>query len=109
MGLVDCLGDGIYLRTIISELLFDDGKKKVIPVIGIVDNMQLYEHVYSTKLAADKRLRIDIADLQEMIEKGEVSELKWVPTDKMISDTLTKKNSCSYSLNQVLETGLLEI
>ena len=108
LSLVDALGDAIYLKTLLSELLYNSSSIKIIPIIGIIDNKQLHDSIYSTKSADDKRLRIDLAEIQEMLEKGEVTQIKWVPTQDNISDCLTKKGVCADKLNSVLETGELE-
>lgn len=42
----------------------------------------------------DKRLRVDMAILCDMMQKEEIKELKWIPSDKQLPDILTTK-SCS--------------
>ena len=39
----------------------------------------------------DRRLRIDIAVLQDMIERGELQKVNWVSTADQLADALTKK------------------
>ena len=54
------------------------------------DNSCLYDAVHSTRQILDKRLQILMAILREMIDQGEI-EITWIPTDRQIADTLTKK------------------
>ena len=62
--------------------------------------------MYSTKLVKDRRLRIDMAQIQEVIKKEKVS-LLWIPGNEMLADILTKKGVCADSILNVLRTGRL--
>ena len=46
----------------------------------------------------DRRLRIDIAVLRNMLERGEVEEVSWVDTSLQLADCLTKKGASSRQL-----------
>ena len=46
----------------------------------------------------DKRLRIEMAILREMIKKKEIAEISWIPTDVQIADSLTKKDVPSFKI-----------
>ena len=54
----------------------------------------------STNSVAERRLRIDIAILKEMLEKTEIESIIWVPTNLQLADVLTKS---PYNLSEVLE------
>ena len=62
-----------------------------ISVEAIIDNKNLHSIIYSTKLISEKRLRIDIATIQEMLPQGEVNKITWKQTLLQIADCLTKK------------------
>ena len=49
--------------------------KKTIPIKCFVDNSDLIEKIKSTKLVAEKRLRIEIASIKKMLDKGEICSL----------------------------------
>ena len=73
-----------WLSGIRKEILFDSQDRS--PQYSIeccTDNHQLYDAVYSIRLVLDKRLRTDVAILIEMIERKEVTQIKWI--DKNIS------------------------
>ena len=107
LSLLQGLEDAVYLRAVLSELLFDDLKAQFIPITAFVDNNQLYQSVYSTKPAESKRLRIDLAEISQMLEEGVLTDLRWIPTNEMIADCLTKTGAKADLLIDVLEQGCL--
>ena len=46
-----------------------------IPVVGYTDNMNLNEAVQSLQSVENKRTRIEIAYLKELVEQGEVEKV----------------------------------
>ena len=76
------------------------------PVECITDCHSLYDNVNSTKLCTEKRLRIDIAMLKEMQERGEMV-LHWTDTKEQLADPLTKKGVSTLNLLKVVSTGHL--
>ena len=105
LGCVDGYSAAIHVRQLLSEILYDDPKKTVIPIIGYVDSNQLYQQVTSTKQCLDMRMRLDIAGIREVIRTGEVQSISWVPTRDMLADCLTKKNADCSKLKNVIERG----
>lgn len=57
-------------------------------------------------MAAERRLRVDISVIKEMILREELSSLKWIPTSMQLADPLTKVGSDPTKLTAVLETVL---
>ena len=51
-----------------------------------------------------KRLRIDLAEINRMIQDGELKELKWVPSKEQLADVLTKQDAKN-GLLSVAECG----
>ena len=77
-----------------------------IPMRAYVDSRNLYEAIFSTKFFEDKKLRCDIAQIQESVEKEEVY-LRWAKAGSMLADCLTKKGANPDPLLEVLRTGKL--
>ena len=98
------LDHGYFLRAILADVLNVDMIK--IPIIAYVDSNNLYEAVYSTKFVEDKKLRLDIAQIQESIAKEKV-EIRWIPAGSMLADCLTKSGAKADQLLEVLATGSL--
>ena len=105
LGCVDGCSAAIYVRQLISEILYDDPTKAVIPIVGYVDSNQLYQQVTSTKQCLDMRMRLDIAGIRQTVKSGEVKAIKWIPTKEMLADCLTKKNADCSKLKTTLERG----
>lgn len=99
----------IYIRQVLSEMLFRDPRNEVIPIVVLIDSKQLYDNVHSSSLCQDKRLILDIAVLQENLQTGEIGEIRWVPTPKMLADCLTKKGAPCGDLAEILETGYFHL
>lgn len=105
LGCSDAMSSAISCRQLMCELLFNDPRSTIIPIIGLVDSRQLYDHINSTKQCAEKRIRLDVAEIQEAIQTKEIENIFWVPTQKMLADCLTKKGACPKNLLQVLDRG----
>ena len=43
-----------------------------------------------------------MAILSEMVDRGEIAEISWIPTDKQIEDSLTKKGVPSFKILQFI-------
>ena len=106
LALVDGLDTAIYLGHILSELL---GKttKNIISVECFIDNKSLFDNIHSTKLVSEKRLRIDIAVIKQMLERKEIDSVTWVDASHQLSDCLTKRGASCEKLLQVFKTGSL--
>ena len=74
---------------LLSELLNND-HQKTISIKCFVDNSDLVEAIKSTKLVADKRLRIEIANMKEMLNKREISSVTWLNSNDQLANYLTK-------------------
>ncbi len=101
---VDALDCSYYLSYLLNEILKNDTG---IPVDAYVDNKSLYLNVHSTTMVDERRLRIDISAIQEMINKNEIRNFNWISTKMQLADTLTKRGSNPANLTRVLENGSL--
>ena len=69
LSLSEALDHAIYLKQIIMELTGADNES--IPAEALVDNKSVEDAIYSTKSIDDKRLRIDVGSIKEMLNKKE--------------------------------------
>ena len=95
-----------YLGNILSQILYENEKK--LPVELYVDNHSLYDNVYSVKSVSEKRLRIDIAILKEVVRDGEL-KIFWVNSKSQLADVLTKRGVNSLKIASVFENGSLSV
>ena len=90
----------ILLRAIIEDMLCLDADSVKISILS--DNKSLVEAVHKTTSLENKRLQIDINMLREMLEKGEISEFRWVATGNQIANSLTKLGVSTDNLKRLL-------
>ena len=98
LSLLDGAGTAVYLSRILMEISGCEN----IPVKCFVDNRSLVEALSSYKSVDDKRLRIDISVIKDMIQSGELKEVNWVGTSKQLADCLTKRGASFERLRQVV-------
>ena len=66
----------------------------------------LHQAINSTKFVEDKRLRLDIAQIQECVAEHKVT-VRWVGAPGMIADCLTKRGVKVDALMDVITSGFL--
>ena len=98
LALVECAETAIYLQEIISQLSGCDG----LPICCHVDNRSLVETLSSGKSVDDKRLRIDLAILKEMLEQGKLRSISWVESSQQLADALTKRGASTQQLRAAI-------
>lgn len=101
-ALAEAADAGFLVASIVQEVF---GVSKIPIVKCNTDNKSLYEHLQSTKIIQDSRLRVDITRLREMVELGEIV-VKWIPKHEQLADPLTKAGASSVRLLEVLRTGM---
>ena len=98
------LQDGLDATTFLAQILeFITGLK--LRINGYVDSKQLFESLYSSKTVLEKRLRVEISSIQELLQSGEVSRVNCVPTTRQYADCLTKKSGMEQNLINLLKTA----
>ena len=98
LALVESMEQCFLIKTILKDIL--DLGDDVLPIICVTANKSLAQSAYSTKTLCDKKLKIDMCIIRDMLSKKEISEIKWVEHAIQISDCLTKSGASS---TQVLD------
>ena len=88
VALGEGLDNGIWLRRLWEEI---EGTKLVVK--GFTDSRNLVEAAKSVKNVGNKRTRIELAYIKELLEEEEVEDVK-------VADGLTKKNGAMERLNR---------
>ena len=104
LSLQMALAHSIYLRAILAETLGVEDLS--IPIKAHIDSNNLHQAIISTKFVEDKRLRLDIAQIQEEVQDQQV-QVKWVNSGSMLADCLTKRTAKADQLMEALKTGRL--
>ena len=107
LALVDARQVCFCLGHILSEILFRNVHK--IPIECYVDNHSVWDNVHCTKNVTEKRLRIDLVCIKEMLVKQELSSVKWVDSSNQLSHCFTKRCVNTGKLLEVLRNGCLAI
>ena len=87
MALLEGAEASVYIAKIIGSIILKPGLK----VNCYVDNKSLVDALSSTKRVEDRRLRIDLAVLEDMLAKKEISCVLWIPSRQQLADCLTKR------------------
>ena len=98
LALLECAETAIYLVNILSEL----SRCGKIKIYCFVDNRSLVDALYSCKNVEDRRLRIDVAVLQDMLERHEITKVSWVETSQQLADCLTKRGASTERLRTAI-------
>ena len=94
---------GFYMSRLIEEIL-----QIKVPIHVLSDSQSLFEHIGTTKLASDRRMRVEISAIREMVEKGEISA-HWIEKDYNASDILTKKSASPKLMMSTVQEGKLHL
>ncbi|CAC5407525.1 unnamed protein product [Mytilus coruscus] len=108
LALADGIDCATSLDTLYNELIFNKCTSEGgIPVRCVIDNKDLFEAVHSKKNVSEKRLRLEISCIKEMIQKGELTA-HWIETNEQIANVLTKHGASAQNLLHCFETGLVD-
>ena len=108
LAMLEGVDNAIYLGSMLTELYMDNYKFNKIPIFVGTDNKSLQENLYSTKQVKEKRLRVTMAELQEMLHRGDLKNVAWIPSRVLLADLLTKRGVCSDSVLECFNSGFLD-
>ena len=101
MELADAADAGHLAAVIVKEVFALSNEPNV---KCFTDSKSLIDHLQTSHVIQDSRLRVDVARIREMIALNEC-EVKWVPNDKQLADPLTKAGASPNKLLEVLQSG----
>lgn len=91
-ALMEGLKEAIYLRRIISEMIYGKEDELQLWIHAYTDNLSLYKSIMSDTQSKDVHNRTNIAWLQERSMEDMV-RVSWVRSDQQMADALTRENS----------------
>ena len=98
MALLEGAEASIYISGILKQLVSQSGIK----IKCMTDNKSLYDALSSSKQVEDKRLRIDIAVIDDLLARSEIEKVLWVCGANQLADALTKKGVATDKLRAAL-------
>lgn len=91
--MANAIDNGLYLASLLHG------------VDCLTDCYSLKDAILSTKQVAEKRLRIEISSIRELLQQKKISEVKWIESENQLADCLTKKRTSCLNLLKALQTG----
>ena len=107
ISMTEAVDMAIFISTLFSEITSGKPNPGRLPIICITDCKSLCEAVKSSKSVKEKRLRIELGALKEMIDNGQIHDFRWCRSESQLADCLTKKGSSPLLLRNVLHKGML--
>ena len=89
------MDNAVYIGSLLSEFISGNFKENKLKVEAFTDNKPVEQRIRSTKQVHEKRLRVDLGEVQRLLEEGEVQVVKWIPTEFPVSGWSDKKR-CFY-------------
>ena len=92
---------GFFAATMLKEVF----AMVSLPAVHVLtDSKSFMDHLNSTNIIVDTRMRVDMARIREIVELKE-AQMKWVPKEEQLADPLTKQGASSAKLLEVLNSG----
>lgn len=101
LAMSEGIDNAIFLSTLFSELN-SGSTHSPIPITCVTDNHSLVDALKSTKSVAEKRLRLEISSIKELIQAKKVDQVFWSNTKEQLADCLTKKGASAALLLKAL-------
>lgn len=106
LAMSDGIDNAIFLATLFSELTSGNAEQNAPPLICVTDNHSLFDALKSTKQVTEKRLRLEISSIKELIQTKKIRKVLWSDTKTQLADCLTKKGASALVLLKALSEGL---
>ena len=102
LALKESLNTGIYIGCLMSEFLFNNFKENQLEIEAFTDNLPVENSIRSSKQVSEKRLRVDVGEVQRLLEDREVKDIKWISKDDQLANGLTKRGAQMDDLLQLM-------
>ena len=99
-NMLKLMDEALYQGSVIEQVLFD-GKKKV-EIKIYTDSKPLLDSVASSKQVEKKMMRPIIADMKDKLIDKSIVSFKWLRTDQMVADMLTKERTDTRMMDGII-------
>ncbi|CAG2196721.1 unnamed protein product [Mytilus edulis] len=93
LAMADAIDSGIFIASLYTELMYGKADPTQLPITCLTDCHSLWDAIKSTKQVSEKRLRLEISSIRELIQMHQIVSVKWIETKHQLADCLTKKRS----------------
>ena len=104
------LDEAVSFARMVKEIYsgeVDLRQPKQINVKAFTDNKGLWENLHNSRQCEEKLLRNSVELMKEMMDHSEVGQIKWVDTDNMLADILTKKSGGGKWIKNVISRNII--
>ena len=109
LALAEGMDCAIFLATLYSELSTGLADPKNVNISCVTDNKSLCEAIRSTKYVSERRLRLEISHIKELIKTKQIDKIIWSDTKHQLADCFTKKGASPLELLKTIERGICEL
>ena len=106
LAMCDGIDAALYISATYCGIVYSICSHEL-PIEVVTDNKSLFDALKSSKYVSDKRLRIDIGALKQLIANKDIDTIHWVRTREQLADALTKNGVFMGKLVDVVKTGQL--
>ena len=107
LAMADAIDSAIFLASLYTEIMSGKADPTHLPITCLTDCHSLWDAIRSTKQVSEKRLRLEISSIRELIQTGQIESVKWIETKHQLADCLTKKGASCHNLLRALQDGVL--
>ena len=93
----------IFVSTLFTVLTTGTPAPDGLPLICMTDCKSLHDALKTTKQVGEKRLRLEISGIKELMEKNIVEEVKWLTSHAQLADCLTTRGASLAKVLQALQ------
>ena len=105
LALVEGADNAFLMSKLMAEIIYNENKT-LLAIECKTDNRSLFQAAYTLNTLSDKRLRVEMSIVRQMIERKEI-KLFWIEAKEQLANVLTKKGASSLALLKVLQEGFL--
>ena len=105
LAFTEAADTAFFIQKLIIEILASKSDSQY-SIICLTDSQSLYETIGTSHQVSDKRLRVEVSAIREMVERAEIVA-QWVNKNDQLSDVLTKKGASPNLLMSSLQKGSL--
>ena len=88
LAMTDSIDNAVFVATLFAELYTGKADPRKLYITCVTDNHSLYDAINSNKSVAEKRLRLEISSIKEMIENKQLKKVLWSTSKKQLADCL---------------------
>ena len=92
LEMCEAIDGGLYVSALYCEIVYGKSSTRL-PIEVVTDNQSLCDALASSKYVSDRRLRIDIGSLKELIADKHIEKITWVCAEEQLADFLTKNGA----------------